>query len=132
MENRAELTARLKRYGAFLLAGGTGFLIYLALSNALHYLTGLAEGPAALLGTLLSVPPTYLMQRRFTFDSKVSNRAALPRYAALQACNALLIGSISALGAMMALPAYVAFVVAGVSGVLLSYWVQSRLIFKGR
>lgn len=130
MASRASDMERARRYAAFLLAGGIGFMIYLALSNLFHYVFGLSEALAPFLGTVLAVPPTYLLQRTLTFRGRTAGRQALPMYVALQVGNAFLISLLSSLGARTSLPGYVVFVIAGVAGVLVSYWVQSRLIFR--
>lgn len=113
----------------FLVAGGTGFLLYLAISNGLHYLLHVAAVPSAIAGTLLPVLPTFWMQRRLTFRSDRSKRTALPMYALLQVGNAALVGVLTALGTRLDLPGVVVFFVAGVVSALVSYVVQARVVF---
>ena len=120
------------RYLAFLLVGGTGFLLYLAISNALHYLLDVNESWAAMIGSALPIWPVYQLQRRFTFRGRESNSGSFPAYVALQVSNTLLIGLLSGLGAKSALPGFLVFVLAGISGVVVSYVVQSKLIFRKR
>lgn len=114
----------------FILAGGTGFLLYLAISNFLHYLLGLGTVPSAVVGTLLPVAPTFWMQRRLTFRSDRSKRTTLPMYALLQVGNAALIGILTAVGARAELPGVVVFLVAGMIGTLVSYVVQAKVVFR--
>lgn len=121
--------ARIRRMLYFLLAGGTGFVLYLAASNTLHYVAGLNEVPSAIVGTLLPIIPTFWMQRSLTFRSVAPQRRSLPRYAMLQVGNSLLIGGLSALGAELAFPAVVTFCLAGVVGTVISYIVQAKIVF---
>jgi putative flippase GtrA len=116
----------------FLLAGGTGFVLYLCISNVMHYLFHVREVPSAIAGTLLPVFPTFWMQRRLTFDSNIPKRTALPRYTLLQVGNAILIGGLTSAGAALELPGAVVFFVAGLIGVLVSYVVQAKLVFPVR
>lgn len=118
-----------RRVFFFLLAGGTGFLLYLGISNALHYLLQVNEVTSAVAGTILPVLPTFWMQRRLTFNSKRPKRKAFPRYALLQLGNAVLIGSLTAVGARLGMPGAVVFLVAGLVGVVVSYVVQAKLVF---
>jgi len=113
----------------FLLAGGTGFALYLCISNGMHYLLHVAEVPSAVVGTLLPVLPTFLMQRRLTFNSNGPKRKALSRYVMLQVGNAALIGGLTALGTRLGMPGAVVFFVAGIIGIFVSYVVQAKFIF---
>lgn len=119
----------IRRLFYFLLAGGTGFALYLVISNALHYGVGLDEVPSAVAGTLLSILPTFWMQRHLTFRSIAPRRRSLPRYALLQVANALLIGALSALGPRLDLPAVATFCAAGAIGTVVSYIVQAKVVF---
>ncbi len=122
-------STRLRRYVMFLFSGGTGFALYLLFSNLLHYRLGVSEAYAAASAVLLAVFPTFLLQKYLTFRSGASSRRAFPLYFLLQVANAALTGAVSGLGASAAVPGYLTFVIAGVTGVLVSYWVQSRFIF---
>jgi putative flippase GtrA len=119
----------IRRTFFFFLAGGTGFLVYLCLSNAMHYLFRVDEVVSALIATLLSALPTFWMQHRLTFQSHMPKRKALPRYAVLQLGNAALISGLTALGGKLGEPAFVAFPLAGITGAFISYFVQSKFIF---
>lgn len=120
----------MRRTFFFLLAGGTGFLMYLGISNAMHYLFHASEVVSAAVGTLLPVPPTFWMQRKFTFQSDAPKRHALPRYAVLQLGNAVLISGLSALGGKMGQPAVLVFLIAGITGTFISYFVQLKIVFR--
>jgi len=113
----------------FLLAGGTGFLLYLCISMVLHYVFRVGEVVSAIFGTLLPILPTFWMQRRLTFQSDAPKRQALPRYAVLQLGNAVLVSGLTALGTQIELPGALIFLVAGITGALISYFVQSKLVF---
>ena len=58
-----------RRFARFLVSGGSGFLLYLVFTALLGQWFGFERGVNALLGTLLAIPPTFLLQRRFTFRS---------------------------------------------------------------
>ncbi len=119
----------IRHFFYFFLAGGTGFALYLAISDVLHYAAGLNEASSAIVGTLLSIIPTFWMQRSLTFKSVAPQMRSLPRYALLQVGNALLIGALSALGARLALPAVAIFCVAGAIGTVVSYVIQAKIVF---
>lgn len=122
--------SRIRRHVTFLLVGGFGFALYLAVSNALHYAFDVRESVSAVIGSILPIWPVYQLQRRYTFRGRESGSHSFPAYVALQGLNAALVGSLSSVGARTALPGYAVFVIAGVAGVLVSYVVQSRLIFR--
>lgn len=126
----ARLPEWMRRSFWFFVAGGTGFSLYLLISNLLHYLFGFGAVISAVAGTLLPVIPTFWMQRRLTFRSDRSKRAALPMYALLQIGNAALIGALTAMGARTQLPGIVIFFIVGVIGTLISYVVQARVVFR--
>lgn len=122
----------VRRLFFFLLAGGTGFVLYLGISNALHYLLKVDEVTSAVVGTILPVLPTFWMQRNLTFNSERPKHQALPRYAILQLGNAALIGGMTAVGADLGMPGAIVFLVAGALGTLISYGVQAKLVFPAR
>jgi putative flippase GtrA len=113
----------------FLLAGGTGFLLYLCISNGMHYVFHVREVVSAIVATLLSALPTFWMQRRLTFRSDRPKRKSLPLYVLLQVGNAALIGVLTSAGVRMGLPGAVIFFIAGIAGALTSYAVQAKFIF---
>jgi Predicted membrane protein len=113
----------------FLLAGGTGFLLYLAISNAMHYLWDVGEVASAVVATLLPILPTFFMQRRLTFRSVGLKRRSFPRYVMLQLGNAALIGTLTAVANGLGWPAAVAFLLAGGVGMFVSYALQVTLVF---
>ena len=121
---------RLCRILFFLIAGGTGFALYLIISDTLHYLFHVSEVISAAVGTLLPIFPTFWMQKKFTFRSRDSHKLALPGYFLLQVCNAVLITSLTALGARIGMPGMVIFPLSGVIGAMISYFIQARLIFR--
>jgi putative flippase GtrA len=123
-------TAALGTLGRFIISGGVGFLLYLAGAMLLSSYTGLGEGWVALLATLMAIPPTFLMQRNFTFQSRNAAGGQLVRYVALQAVSALVISGTAQAGARLGLPPTVLYVLAGLCGVGVSYLVQALLIFK--
>ena len=121
-----------RRFARFLVSGGSGFLLYLVFTALLGQWFGFERGVNALLGTLLAIPPTFLLQRRFTFRSDGAVRRQFAGYIALQLVSAMVIGLAAQAGAMAGLPEFASYVLAGVAGVVFSYIVQSTLIFRGR
>ncbi|WP_187770643.1 GtrA family protein [Cognatilysobacter lacus] len=116
----------------FLLSGGTGFCLYYAFSLVLHATTTLGDGPCATLATLAAIPPTFALQKFFAFRAKGDAASQGVKYVALQIVSSVLIGSMSTLFQRVGLPSWISFLFAGVSGVALSYAVQSSLIFRRR
>ena len=121
-----------RRFARFLVSGGSGFLLYLVFTALLGQWFGFERGVNALLGTLLAIPPTFLLQRRLTFRSDGAVRRQFAGYIALQLVSAMVIGLAAQAGAMAGLPEFASYVLAGVAGVVFSYIVQSTLIFRGR
>jgi putative flippase GtrA len=120
----------LRRVFFFLIAGGTGFILYLAISNTLHYLFHASEVVSAAIGTVLPILPTFWMQKALTFKSNASQKRSFSRYFALQVCNAAFITSLTALGAKTNIPGVWVFTVSGMVSAIISYHIQSRLIFR--
>lgn len=120
----------LRRWFWFLFAGGTGFALYLLISNTLNYVLGVDAALSAAIGTLLPVLPVFYMQHRLTFRSQRNKRRALPAYALLQVANAAFVAALTSVGVRLGLPEALVFVIAGAMGVVASYIVQSRFIFR--
>jgi putative flippase GtrA len=95
----------------------------------MHYLLRIDEAFSALIATLLSALPTFWMQHQLTFQSYTPKRKALPRYAILQLGNAALISGLTALGGKLGVPAFLSFPLAGITGAIVSYFIQSKFIF---
>ncbi|GLQ49270.1 hypothetical protein GCM10010872_07190 [Dyella flava] len=119
----------MRRVFFFLVAGGTGFALYLVISYTLHYFFHVGEVISVVAGTLLPILPTFWMQRELTFRSNESHSRSFPRYFALQVCNAGFIAMLTALGKFVGLPAVIVFPLCGLIGAVISYYVQARLIF---
>lgn len=124
------LRERVRRKAAFLLSGTTGFVLYLGMSLWLVRMPGLGAGAAAFLATVLSVPPTFLLQKRFTFRHRGAALSTFVRYCLLQLFNAAMVGLLARIGHQAGLPDLVNFVVSGSVVVVVSYLVLSRLIFR--
>jgi putative flippase GtrA len=118
------------RWARFLLSGGAGFALYYVLALLLRTFTVLDQGVAAFLATMMAIPPTFFLQRTFTFRSKGSVIRQLSGYAGLQAIVALVIGASAHMAALIHVPPALAFFMAGVIGVVFSYFVQLALIFS--
>lgn len=114
----------------FVLSGGAGFAIYYVISNGLYYLLQVPPVMAALLAMLVSVPVSYVMQKKLTFKSRTPSRKAMPRYVLLQAINAVVIASVTYLCTLFDIPQAVNFAVAGFMGVVVSFVVQKKLVFQ--
>lgn len=116
----------------FLISGGTGFVIFYILALVIGSLTDLTEGAAAFLATLAAIPPTFLLQRSFTFRVEDRSAARFAGYLALQFASAIVIGVTAGALARAAVPLYIATFIAGGVGVGFSFAVQSMLVFRPR
>ncbi len=114
----------------FLLAGGSGFCLYLLFASALRAFTPLPPAESALLARILSMPSTFVLQRKFTFRSDAPARSQLVRYVLLQLLNAGIVATCAWAGAhWLHLPDLPNFVLAGIIGVVVSYLTQAKLVF---
>lgn len=121
----------LRRKLAFLASGTTGFVIYYCCSLALVRTTGLGAGAAAFVAVLLSIPPTFLLQRHFAFRSRAPLLPAFAKYCALQGVNAVLIGILARLGRQAGLGDALNFFASALVVVVVSYVVLGRFVFRG-
>lgn len=121
-----------RRKLAFLLSGTTGFALYCVLSLLLARLPGWGAGLAAFVAVLLSIPPTFWLQKRFTFRDQGAALPSFSRYCLLQAFNAMAIGLLASLGHQAGLADGVNFVVAGSVVIVVSYLALSYIVFPGR
>lgn len=112
----------------FLLAGSLGFLLYCLFSLLLHHF-GLEESHAAFLGVVLSVPPTYLLQRNFAFQHEGKVGHSFAKYCLLQLWNSIFISGLAWAGSRMGLPSFVNFFLSGAIAIVVSYLVLSRNVF---
>lgn len=127
---REGVSPGLRRKLAFLLAGSTGFALYYALSLWLVRLPAFEQETAAFLAVVLSVPPTFLLQKRFAFRHEGGSLTSFTKYCGLQAFNAVAIALLAWAGRRCGLPAEVNFVLAGGIVVVVSYLVLSRVVFR--
>ena len=114
-----------------MLSGGVGFAIYLLVSSLLFYRFSIAPVPSALVAILVSVFPTYAMQRRLTFKGRNRASQAFFKYILLQAVNAGVIAIATDLCTSVGTPEFFSFVIAGMTGAAVSFVAQERLIFGG-
>ncbi len=121
----------LRRQLAFLLSGTAGFVLYCLLSLLLVRVPGMGAGLAAFLAVLLSIPPTFLLQKRFAFRDRGALLPSFARYCALQAVNAVAVGLLARMGRQAGLADAVNFVASGSVVVVLSYLLMSRIVFPG-
>lgn len=118
-----------RRMIAFLLSGGTGFALYYVLSLLLVRLPGFEHESAAFVAVLLSVPPTYLLQRNFAFRHRGGLSRSFAGYCLLQAFNAVAIAALAWCGRLAGVPAALNFLASGAVVVFVSYAVLSRIVF---
>lgn len=122
----------LRRKFAFLVSGTTGFAIYYLCALLLVRLPGLGAGQAAFIAVAISVPPTFLLQKHFTFRHRGEAASSFARYCALQAFNAVAIGLLARLGQHAGLADELNFIVSGSIVIVVSYLALSRLVFRSR
>lgn len=123
---------RAARWLRFLISGGTGFALYYLFSLGLHASTDWPDGVSAFVATLLAVPPTFVLQRHFTFRAGGDARVQALGYLALQAVCAVVIGLAATGFQRLGLVPALGFFLAGTVGVAVSYLLQSQLIFRQR
>jgi putative flippase GtrA len=115
----------------FLISGCTGFSMYYVVALALRHFFAWPDGVCATVATMVATPPTFLLQKHFTFRHGSGDaRAQLLGYAMLQGVCAVLVGLVAQLCMRMGLSHYLGFFLGGASGVLVSYVVQKTLIFR--
>ena len=124
--------ARRAQLLRFLVSGGTGFVLYYLFALALREWTTLGVGTSALLATLLAIPPTFLLQRSFTFRSTGRVHLQMAGYLALQLASALVISTGALVAARGGIPESIGFILAGIAGVVFTYLVQATIIFRKR
>lgn len=118
------------RWLRFLISGGIGFALYYGFALLLTWMTPWADGSCAFVGTLLAIPPTFLLQRSFTFRSDGGPGGQAAGYLLLQLASSAIIGSSAYFAARLGIPTFLGFFLAGIAGVLFSYVIQASLIFK--
>lgn len=122
----------LRRKLAFLFAGGFGFVVYYVGSLVLVRQLHVGPGVAAWLAVLVSITPTFLLQRSVAFRDRGPRWPAFVRYCALQAVNAIATGLLAHLGRRAGLADAVNFFVAGAVVVVASYLALNHLVFRHR
>ncbi len=120
----------LRQKLAFLLSGGIGFVLYYTFSLLLFRYAGLAEEAAAFIAVLLSVTPTFALQKHFAFRHRGGTLRTFVQYCALQVFNAAMVGILAGIGRSLGVLAEVNFVVSGATVAVLSYLVLSRIVFR--
>lgn len=89
---------RLLRYAV---AGSASALTHLGTTAVLVEVAGLRPVIASTIGFVASIVVSYLLQRRWVFNSPVSNRLAVPRFLTVTAIGFLLNASILWVGTEM-------------------------------
>jgi putative flippase GtrA len=131
---RPPATSPLRAFGAqltrFALAGGAGTSAQYLVLLALVSLAGVPPGRASFAGAVVGACVVYLLNRRYTFASKRSHAATLPRFALMAALgavlNGVLVGLLSAAGLYFLLAQVLA-----TAGILVINFIVSKLwIFR--
>jgi len=114
----------------FLVIGGLSAVLYIVISAELTIL-GLRPSIALLLTLVLLVPPTYLAQRRLTFQSDLEHAIAFPRYVTTQLTgNGVgLLGAAIFPGAILRQP-FLAFTIVAIGVATLNYGVLKLWAFR--
>jgi putative flippase GtrA len=121
---------RVLKWLRFLVSGGTGFGIYYVVALGTRLLTGWPEGACSVLATILSVPPAFLMQRHFTFRSGGDARVQAVQYGLLQVGVGVLVGVMAQTLGGFGLHPTLSFFLAGASGIVASFVLQSAVVFR--
>lgn len=118
---------------AFFIAGSTGFALYYLTALTLQHGLQLQAGVAALLGALIAIVPTFLLQRFWVFADRGSVWRAFAQYCGLQIVNAVVISLLASLGQWLGVPPAINFVISGAAATVLSWFGLSRIVFvQGR
>lgn len=117
---------------SFLCCGAFGFGLYSILSVLLVRMPGVEVELAALLAVLLSIPPTFLLQRSIAFRDRGNALHSFARYCLLQAFNALAIAGLAAIGRRIGLPDTANLVASGAVVGAISYGALSRSVFRAQ
>jgi len=127
-------TGRRKAVGAqfakFAAVGGLGTALHYLVLIALVSLAGLAPGRAAFCGALAGACLVYLLNRRYTFDSRQAHGRAVPRFILLAVAGALLNGAIVGVLSGAGLHFLLAQVIATGAILVLNFIVSKLWIFS--
>jgi len=118
------------QFAKFALAGGLGTGLHYLVLIALVSGPGVAPGPAAFAGAAAGACLVYLLNRRYTFDSRQDHRRTLPRFVALAVAGALLNGLLVGLLSGAGLHFLLAQVVATAAILVLNFIVSKLWIFQ--
>lgn len=114
----------------FALVGGTGtalhYLVLITLVALQHMQPGYAAGCGAVVGAIAN----YLLNRRFTFDSRRPHRETLPRFALMALVGALLNGFLVAKLAGAGLHFLLAQALATIVILIINFIVSKTWIFR--
>lgn len=121
---------RLRTKLAFLCCGAFGFALYYACSLLLVRLAALEPQVAAFVAVLLSIVPTFLLQKRVAFRHRGDTAASFAKYCALQGFNACAIAALAWIGRQSGLPDAVNFFASGAIVVVVSWIVLSGMVFR--
>lgn len=113
----------------FLVAGGTGFGLYLVFAMLLRQATELPAGVIAWLAMLCAFLPTFFIQRIFAFRASGRLAPQITGYALLQLASSVVVAAAAHVGGVAGLYDFASFVVAGFAGVAFSYLIQTKMIF---
>lgn len=127
-----KISQAMQQFARFLLVGGSFAVIYILGTTLLLEHTLLPAWTASALVYGLCIPPAYLAQKLFAFQSRDRNIAAFPRYVILQ-FGALLFASATAqlIKSVLAAPALFASIASISIGVVINFillklWVLSK------
>lgn len=131
---RSSLLARNRAVGAqfakFAAAGGAGTALHYLVLIVLVSLLQVPPGRAAFLGATAGACVVYVLNRRYTFDSRQAHHRAVPRFAALAVAGAVLNGAIVGVLSAIGLHFLLAQVLA-TGGILVLNFIVSKLwIFR--
>jgi putative flippase GtrA len=113
----------------FLVAGGTGFGLYMGIAMLLGRFTSFDAGLVAWLAVMMAVVPMFVIQRLFTFRSRGPVLPQLGGYTALQLVSSVAVAAAAHGGGLIGLDDRASYALAGLAGVAISYLIQSKLIF---
>jgi putative flippase GtrA len=112
----------------FVLAGGAGTAVQYLVLLALVSLGGAGPGRSAFAAAVVGACVVYLLNRRYTFASRRSHAAALPRFALMASSgavlNGVLVGLLSAAGVYYLLAQVAATIaILGINFIVSKWWI---------
>jgi putative flippase GtrA len=114
----------------FILVGGTGTALHYVVIILAVAVLSVPPGYAAFIGASVGAFANYLLNRRFTFDSRRPHRETLPRFVLMASAGAVLNGIAVGMLSITGMHFLLAQAIATVSILILNFVVSKTWIFR--